>query len=215
MKIQPHLFPPASGLFYLAEWVEEYTVLTKKIIRWTIIVVIIFHLLLMLFEDFPILYLLFGIIAHLAYSSLLPSFPFIEFFGIQFISSVGPCSNTSTCRCSSELLFVLTHLCTALCCLLPTVLAIADHCLWLWYFTQYYYPFPEILAFIVIIVWVHFLPQRALLQHNPNSHHSHRRCPFCFSFLSPPAKTACPEATGHQFLARKRRASISAPFSPL
>jgi hypothetical protein len=37
-------------------------------------------------------------------------------------------------------------------------LAICDHCLWFWYFTQYYYPFSEILAFFVLIVWVRAAP---------------------------------------------------------
>lgn len=111
----------ASGLFYLAEWVEEYTVLTKKVIRWTIIVVVVLHLMLMILENLPPLYLLLGLVAHGAYFSLLPSFPYIEFTDPRFLVSVA--------------------------------LAISDHCLWFWYFTQYYYPFSEILAFFVLIVW--------------------------------------------------------------
>ena len=33
-------------------------------------------------------------------------------------------------------------------------MATADHCLWFYYFTQYYYPFNEIFAFFIILVWL-------------------------------------------------------------
>jgi hypothetical protein len=85
----------ASGLFYLAEWVEEYTVLTKKVIRGTIIAIAVLHVLLMILENLPPLYLLLGLVAHATYFSLLPSFPFIEFSDPRFIASIGTCSTRS------------------------------------------------------------------------------------------------------------------------
>jgi len=75
-----------SGLYYLAEIVEEYTVLTKKIIKYTTFIVIGIHVLILIWEDtFPWTYILTGILAHIAYLLLLKDFPFIELTNPFFI----------------------------------------------------------------------------------------------------------------------------------
>ncbi|KAL6065445.1 DUF396-domain-containing protein [Balamuthia mandrillaris] len=112
----------ASGLYYLAEWVEEYTMFTKRLIRYTVFTVLGLHLALPFFEEFPYLHTGIGIVAHLFYLSLLRSFPLFELTDVRF---VGSCA-----------------------------LAVIAHFLWFHYFTQYYYPFSEILAFFVIMVWL-------------------------------------------------------------
>lgn len=45
----------ACGLYYLAELIEEYTRLTKKLILWTIRVVLVVHVLLLVADRLPLL----------------------------------------------------------------------------------------------------------------------------------------------------------------
>jgi len=78
----------ASGLFYIAEIVEEYTVLTKKIIRYSIWAILVIHVLLLVFEDFPVTNILAGIVAHGIYYSLLANFPYVEFTDPRVILSI-------------------------------------------------------------------------------------------------------------------------------
>eukprot|EP01116_Phalansterium_solitarium_P025123 TRINITY_DN9471_c0_g1_i1.p1 TRINITY_DN9471_c0_g1~~TRINITY_DN9471_c0_g1_i1.p1 ORF type:complete len:214 (+),score=81.80 TRINITY_DN9471_c0_g1_i1:135-776(+) len=77
----------ACGLFWLAELTEEYTVLTKKVLRLTILAVVALHVLLMVFENMPSSYLLLGIVAHGVYYSLLKDFPFIDLYSVKFVTS--------------------------------------------------------------------------------------------------------------------------------
>mmetsp|Transcript_38251 Transcript_38251/g.51789 ORF Transcript_38251/g.51789 Transcript_38251/m.51789 type:complete len:195 (-) Transcript_38251:535-1119(-) len=76
----------ACGLYYLALLAEEYTVLTKKIIKWTIIGVEVLHLL-CLFE-FPFAYVAVGSASHAMYALLLQDFPFIELGSLKLILAV-------------------------------------------------------------------------------------------------------------------------------
>eukprot|EP00736_Rhodelphis_marinus_P002552 Rmarinus@m.8400 len=78
----------ACGLYYLAELIEEYTALTKKILTYTIYSLFGVHLLLWLWEGFPIQFVLVGIIAHAAYCSLLKTFPHFQWASVEFVSSV-------------------------------------------------------------------------------------------------------------------------------
>eukprot|EP01102_Stenamoeba_stenopodia_P003034 TRINITY_DN12963_c0_g1_i1.p1 TRINITY_DN12963_c0_g1~~TRINITY_DN12963_c0_g1_i1.p1 ORF type:complete len:210 (-),score=21.47 TRINITY_DN12963_c0_g1_i1:26-655(-) len=77
----------ACGLYYLAELVEEYTIMTKKILRNTIFAVLALHFLIAIFENLPWSHLLLGIVAHVVYFSLLASFPFIDMLDKKFIAS--------------------------------------------------------------------------------------------------------------------------------
>ncbi|TPX43957.1 hypothetical protein SeMB42_g04502 [Synchytrium endobioticum] len=78
----------ASGLYLLAEWVEEYTVLAKKVLRWTSHAVIIVHILLF-FDGLPFLRLAFSLACQVWYLQLLPAFPIIEFADPMFIGLCG------------------------------------------------------------------------------------------------------------------------------
>ncbi|GBB99673.1 hypothetical protein RclHR1_00360022 [Rhizophagus clarus] len=77
----------ACGLYYLAELVEEYTVLTKKIIKKITLMVVVIHVLLWLFDSFPFWRILFSIMCHGAYTMNLETFPFINLTSLTFITS--------------------------------------------------------------------------------------------------------------------------------
>jgi len=73
----------------MAEFVEEHTVLTKKIIKYTTGIVVAFHFLLLVLDAFPLWQTLFSIACHGVYSMLLQEFPFIALTSPFFIGSVG------------------------------------------------------------------------------------------------------------------------------
>lgn len=53
------------------------------------VVIIVFHILLWLFDSLPFLYIMVGIASHLAYLAQLRYFPFIDFAGVAFLASCG------------------------------------------------------------------------------------------------------------------------------
>ncbi|XP_065919496.1 protein TEX261-like isoform X2 [Dysidea avara] len=75
----------ASGLYYLAELVEEYSVIARKVINVMIWVSIIVHIGVWLFDGFPVLMILVGIVTQLMYSILLRTFPFISVSSPAFL----------------------------------------------------------------------------------------------------------------------------------
>ncbi|KAG2209304.1 hypothetical protein INT46_003973 [Mucor plumbeus] len=77
----------ACGLYYLAELVEEYSVYTKKVIKWMTAFIISLHVLFWIFDRLPFFYLAFSIICHCVYSLNLKNFPFISLTSIPFLSS--------------------------------------------------------------------------------------------------------------------------------
>ncbi|KAJ3149704.1 erv26 super protein [Geranomyces michiganensis] len=77
----------ACGLYYLAELVEEYTVLTKRIIKITSLATAAAHVLLWLFDGLPFKRILFSLLCHAWYSQLLRTFPEIELASPAFIVS--------------------------------------------------------------------------------------------------------------------------------
>jgi len=78
----------AAGLYYLAELVEEYTVLTAKIIRWMVILTLCTYIGLFLFENLPLSIIICGIIAQLAHFALLSNFPFFSVSSPAFLASM-------------------------------------------------------------------------------------------------------------------------------
>lgn len=74
-----------TGLYYLAELVEEYTVLSKKIITWMIICVLICFIGLLLFEDFPKFMLICGIVSQLTHLLIMKTFPYVSLTSPTFI----------------------------------------------------------------------------------------------------------------------------------
>jgi len=78
----------AAGLYYLAELVEEYTVVTAKAIRWMIILVIFTYIGLFMFENLPTSLILCGLFAQVAHLALLTDFPFFSATSPSFILAV-------------------------------------------------------------------------------------------------------------------------------
>ncbi|KAF9155522.1 erv26 super protein [Linnemannia schmuckeri] len=78
----------ACGLYYLAELVEEYTVLTKKIIKGLTLGVVGLHLMLWIVDGLPFTKILFSLACHALYSTNLSNFPYISLVSIPFLSSV-------------------------------------------------------------------------------------------------------------------------------
>ncbi|KAG9073296.1 erv26 super protein [Linnemannia hyalina] len=78
----------ACGLYYLAELVEEYTVLTKKIIKGLTLGVVGLHLMLWIVDGLPFTKILFSLACHIVYSTNLSNFPYISLVSIPFLSSV-------------------------------------------------------------------------------------------------------------------------------
>eukprot|EP01091_Cochliopodium_minus_P012558 TRINITY_DN3828_c0_g1_i1.p1 TRINITY_DN3828_c0_g1~~TRINITY_DN3828_c0_g1_i1.p1 ORF type:complete len:203 (-),score=15.57 TRINITY_DN3828_c0_g1_i1:7-615(-) len=112
----------ASGLYYIAEIVEEYTQLTKKILHYSILIIIVLHTLFWLIESYPFQNIAFGILSHIIYYTLLQNYPLINLTDPKFIASC--------------------------------VFAVIDHIIWFRFFTQHYFPFPQILAFFLFCVWL-------------------------------------------------------------
>ncbi|XP_026817737.1 protein TEX261 [Rhopalosiphum maidis] len=77
-----------AGVYYLAEFVEEHTALTKKVIKWTIHVVIICHIGLYLFDNIPLTLIALGLLSHIVYYCLLIDFPNFNLTSLSFILSI-------------------------------------------------------------------------------------------------------------------------------
>ncbi|RUS90914.1 hypothetical protein EGW08_001311 [Elysia chlorotica] len=78
----------AAGLYYLAELVEEYSVLTAKVIKYLIYITIVVHLCMIVFEDFSLFMTIGGLAGCVAYLFLLQDFPYFYLTSPAFISSV-------------------------------------------------------------------------------------------------------------------------------
>ncbi|PZC73317.1 hypothetical protein B5X24_HaOG209707 [Helicoverpa armigera] len=78
----------AAGLYYLAELVEEYTVMAKYIITWTVVATAGFHIGLQLFEDIPLHLNALGLLQQLLHGLLLRDFPVVRISSVAFITSV-------------------------------------------------------------------------------------------------------------------------------
>lgn len=78
----------ACGLYYLAELVEEYTTLTKRVLRVAIVAVLLAHVVGFVAEDLPLLCVGVGVVAHASYYwLLLQAFPFIQLLSAPFVAS--------------------------------------------------------------------------------------------------------------------------------
>ena len=78
----------AAGLYYLAELVEEYTQLTAKVIKTLIVMELMIHVMLLIFEDLPLSLVLIGIISQVIHLLILQTFPFFELTSIPFVSGL-------------------------------------------------------------------------------------------------------------------------------
>nr|XP_026489372.1 protein TEX261 [Vanessa tameamea] len=78
----------AAGLFYLAELVEEYTVMAKYIISWIVVVTAGIHVGLIIFEDIPFYLNVIGLFQQLLYGLLLKDFPVVRVSSVPFVTAV-------------------------------------------------------------------------------------------------------------------------------
>lgn len=79
----------ATGLYYLAELVEEYTSLTRRIIGYIIKGIIALHVLLLIVDRLPFFCIACGLGTHLLYHRLLKTFPYINLTSYDFLGSLG------------------------------------------------------------------------------------------------------------------------------
>jgi len=113
----------AAGMYYVAELIEEYTTVAKRIIRLILITVTSLNILLIIFEtQFTWTLCGIGLISNIIYFFILADFPVIGFLSPTFLFSM--------------LLLVIHH-----------YFAFS-------FFNHHYYPFPEILAYFTIFVWM-------------------------------------------------------------
>eukprot|EP00667_Euglena_gracilis_P021493 EG_transcript_23559 len=78
----------ACGFYYIAELSEEYTVLTRKVLRISIYVVWAVYALLWLVDGFPLYAVATGAACHACYYALLPRFPFVSLTSVSLVASV-------------------------------------------------------------------------------------------------------------------------------
>lgn len=79
----------AAGLYYLAELVEEYTVASRKIISTLIILTILIHILILIFDrHVPWVMVMSGLLAQVLHGIIIRNFPYVNFLSIPFIGAV-------------------------------------------------------------------------------------------------------------------------------
>ncbi|KAF2904801.1 hypothetical protein ILUMI_01366 [Ignelater luminosus] len=78
----------AAGLYYVAELVEEYTVISKKIIWWMNTVTLMLFISLWIFEDFPTSLVICGLLAQISHFIILKDFPYVSFLSPAFLTAV-------------------------------------------------------------------------------------------------------------------------------
>lgn len=90
----------ATGLYYLAELVEEYTKLAKRIITYSTQGVLILHLLVLVIDRLPLKCVAAGVAAHLCYLGQLKRYPFMQLWSPVTAGSIGAllCCQSSKCR---------------------------------------------------------------------------------------------------------------------
>ncbi|XP_050534128.1 protein TEX261 [Daktulosphaira vitifoliae] len=77
-----------AGLYFLAEFVEEHNTITKKLIKWTINIIILCHLGLYFFDDVSFDLIAIGLLSHGVYYFWLSDFPYISFTSLSFVFSL-------------------------------------------------------------------------------------------------------------------------------
>uniref|UniRef100_T1JH68 Protein TEX261 n=1 Tax=Strigamia maritima TaxID=126957 RepID=T1JH68_STRMM len=75
----------AAGLYYLAELIEEFTVITCKAIKTVIMITIVIYIGLFLFEDLPVSLVICGAFSQVMHLLILRTFPYFVLTSIPFI----------------------------------------------------------------------------------------------------------------------------------
>ncbi|XP_067935915.1 protein TEX261-like [Watersipora subatra] len=77
----------ATGLYYLAELVEEYTSASARALKYMIYATVAVYVGFLLFEDLPLSFVLAGIIQQVFHLMLLQTFPHFTFTSLAFIGT--------------------------------------------------------------------------------------------------------------------------------
>ena len=83
------LLVAATGLYYLAELVEEYTKLAKKIITYVTQAVLLLHVLVLVVDRLPVRCVAAGMAAHSCYLGELQKYPFMQLWSPVTAGSIG------------------------------------------------------------------------------------------------------------------------------
>lgn len=78
----------AAGLYYLAELVEEYTVMAKKAITWMIMGSVLLYIVFIFTERFSWTLILCGLGAQALHAAILKNFPYVKFVSPCFLGAV-------------------------------------------------------------------------------------------------------------------------------
>ncbi|KXJ68391.1 hypothetical protein RP20_CCG003749 [Aedes albopictus] len=78
----------AAGLYYLAELVEEYTVMAKKVITWMIMGSVLLYIIFIFTERFTWTLILCGLGAQALHAAILKNFPYVKFLSPCFLGAV-------------------------------------------------------------------------------------------------------------------------------
>lgn len=78
----------AAGLYYIAELVEEYTVIAKKVISTLVLVVTATYVLFLFFDDLPWSMVICGLVAQAMHAIILTDFPYVKLMSFQFIGAI-------------------------------------------------------------------------------------------------------------------------------
>ncbi|KAA8498833.1 hypothetical protein FVE85_6418 [Porphyridium purpureum] len=78
----------ACGLYYMAELAEEHTSTAKRAIKYLLYGLLIAHVLLLVYERFPPVYPLIGMVAHGSYLRLMKVFPLVDPKSVPFFACV-------------------------------------------------------------------------------------------------------------------------------
>ncbi|KAK9812341.1 hypothetical protein WJX73_003811 [Symbiochloris irregularis] len=79
----------AMGVYYLAELVEEFTMLTRRLLNVAVKAELVMHLLLLVVDRGPVLPLVISAAAQASYFRLLPGFPFLRLTSEPALTSSG------------------------------------------------------------------------------------------------------------------------------
>lgn len=77
----------AAGLYYLAELVEEYTVIAKKIISYLVLTTTLIYVLFLFMDRLPWSMVLCGLIAQAMHGLIMANFPYVQFLSVPFIGA--------------------------------------------------------------------------------------------------------------------------------
>lgn len=83
------LLVAATGLYYLAELVEEYTKLAKRIITYVTQAVLVLHVLVLVVDRLPVRCVVAGMAAHSCYLGELQKYPFMQLWSPVTAGSIG------------------------------------------------------------------------------------------------------------------------------